>query len=34
MYALAAKYVDGKGKAAVAKVFGTNAVSAYRLKLG
>jgi L-fuconolactonase len=31
VYALAAKFVEGKGKAAFAKVFGTNAVAAYRL---
>jgi predicted TIM-barrel fold metal-dependent hydrolase len=32
VYALAAKYVEGKGKDALAKVFGANAVTAYRLK--
>jgi predicted TIM-barrel fold metal-dependent hydrolase len=32
VYSLAAKYVEGKGKEATAKVFGTNAVKAYRLK--
>lgn len=32
VYSLAAKYVEGKGKDAFAKVFGTNAVKAYRLK--
>lgn len=31
VYALAAKYVDGKGKDAFAKAFGTNAASAYEL---
>ena len=31
VYALAAKYVEAKGKVAFAKVFGANAVSAYRL---
>ncbi len=32
VYSLAAKFVEGKGKDAMAKVFGTNAVEAYRLK--
>lgn len=32
VYALAAKYVEGKGGGAFAKVFGANAVKAYRLK--
>jgi L-fuconolactonase len=31
VYALASKYVEPKGKAAFAKVFGTNAAAAYRL---
>ena len=31
VYALAAKFVEGKGKEAKTKVFGTNAVSAYQL---
>ena len=31
VYALAVKYVEGKGKGAFAKVFGSNAVVAYRL---
>lgn len=32
VYALASKFVEGKGKLAFAKVFGTNAVTVYRLK--
>jgi L-fuconolactonase len=32
VYALAAKFVEAKGKDAVANVFGGNAVKAYRLK--
>jgi L-fuconolactonase len=32
VYSLAAKYVEAQGKDAFAKVFGTNAVKAYRLK--
>jgi L-fuconolactonase len=32
VYALASKFVEGKGKDAAAKVFGANAVKAYRLK--
>lgn len=31
VYALAAKFVEAKSKPAFVKVFGTNAVSAYRL---
>jgi predicted TIM-barrel fold metal-dependent hydrolase len=31
VYAIAAKYVEGKGKDATVKVFGTNAVKAYQL---
>lgn len=33
VYALASKFVEGKGNDTFAKVFGTNAVTAYRLKV-